>query len=529
MDRRQIALKLVVDYVKVLPSWQIQNFIYIAQECGLHTSYKFCWLYGIHSADLEEDFEIIQHSTVDSSWAIDSRTKEILDKVRSLYSMLEGFEEKVHSFQTAAKALFMDRHLGDAEEDRYETIANQITQIIGNTVTRTDVDCLLREVYRITLKPLYVDKFNIDTKGDNMRKLASIQIVNAVEPIPDADAIEKVQILGWWVVAKKGEHKVGDFVVYCEIDALLPVRSEFEFLRASSYCPEVKDKDGKTIREEGFRIKTVKLRKQISQGICFPLSILGLENDPSASPDTRKQSRCCGYDVTESLGIKKWEPYLPLNAEIGIKGGMPGFLRKTDEPRIQSYPDVLPRHGFRSFNVTEKLDGTSYTAFIREGVFGICSRNYLLDPDCESVYARATRELNIKQKLSTICEQLGRDVAIQCELVGPGIQGNKYRLFELRLYVFNVILLDTGVFLNKEAVTGLLASVSLPSVPWRGKLNGLIDVDSFVKLSQQKSLLCPDIEQEGIVVRSCVETWDPDIGRLSFKVINPNFLLKFNE
>ena len=77
-----------------------------------------------------------------------------------------------------------------------------------------------------------------------MRKLASIQTVNAVEPIPNADAIEKIRVLGWWVVVKKGEHQPGDKLVYCEIDSLLPERPEFEFLRASSFKPAQRDPTG---------------------------------------------------------------------------------------------------------------------------------------------------------------------------------------------------------------------------------------------------------------------------------------------
>src|SRR5580693_5613066 len=107
-----------------------------------------------------------------------------------------------------------------------------------------------------------------------MRKLASIQVVNAAEPIANADAIEKIRVLGWWVVVKKGEYKPGDKVVYCEIDSLLPERTEFEFLRSSSFKQAVVDDAGVTLQPAGFRIKTVKLRGQVSQGICFPLSIL---------------------------------------------------------------------------------------------------------------------------------------------------------------------------------------------------------------------------------------------------------------
>src|SRR3954469_22798694 len=106
-----------------------------------------------------------------------------------------------------------------------------------------------------------------------MRTLASIQTVNAAEPIPNADAIERIRVLGWWVVVKKGEFKPGDKLVYCEIDSLLPERPEFEFLRLSSFKPAQLDDAGETILPAGFRIKTVKLRGQVSQGICFPLSI----------------------------------------------------------------------------------------------------------------------------------------------------------------------------------------------------------------------------------------------------------------
>src|SRR6185295_6305967 len=130
-----------------------------------------------------------------------------------------------------------------------------------------------------------------------MRKLASIQTINTIEPIPNADAIERIRVLGWWVVAKKGEHQTGEKVIYCEIDSLLPERPEFEFLRAGSFKPGQTDPDGATILPAGFRIKTVKLRGQVSQGICFPLSLL-LTDAPTDE----------GADVTELLGIHKWEP-----------------------------------------------------------------------------------------------------------------------------------------------------------------------------------------------------------------------------
>jgi RNA ligase (TIGR02306 family) len=165
-----------------------------------------------------------------------------------------------------------------------------------------------------------------------MRKLASIQTVNAVEPIPNADAIEKIRVLGWWVVMKKGDYRSGDKVVYCEIDSQLPERAEFEFLRASSVKPAHSDILRGVPLSAGFRIKTVKLRGQVSQGICFPLSIL--------QPQVIQEE---GADVTDLLGVLKWEPPLPMGMGGKVKGGFPGFLPKTNETRVQVLEPMLQR------------------------------------------------------------------------------------------------------------------------------------------------------------------------------------------
>src|SRR5580693_4743422 len=228
-----------------------------------------------------------------------------------------------------------------------------------------------------------------------MRKLASIQTIAHTEPIPNADAIEKAQVLGWWVVVKKGEHRPGDKVVYCEIDSLLPERPEFEFLRASSFKPARPD----STLPPGFRIKTVRLRGQVSQGICFPLSIL----PPGAPTDE-------GADVTELLDVQKWEPPLPVNMKGRVKGGFPGFLPKTDETRVQVLEPVLLRHQGKTFYVTEKLDGTSFTAFLRQGEFGICSRNLWMDEADESnILVRVSKRLRLEEKLRAARERLGHD------------------------------------------------------------------------------------------------------------------------
>jgi RNA ligase (TIGR02306 family) len=353
-----------------------------------------------------------------------------------------------------------------------------------------------------------------------MRKLASIQTVNAVEPIPNADAIEKVRVLGWWVVTKKGEHQPGDPVVYCEIDSLLPERPEFEFLRASSFKPPQTDAVGAEILPAGFRIKTVKLRGQVSQGICFPLSIL-----PSGTMSEE------GADVTDILGIRKWEPPLPVGMGGKVKGPFPGFLPKTDETRVQVLETALERHRGKTFYVTEKLDGTSFTAFLRQGEFGICSRNLWMDEADESnVLVRVARGMRLEEKLRGARDSLGFDLAIQAELIGPSIQKNKYALSAVTIRVFNVLNVDTYGLLDHAAMLRVLDQLALGSVPQLGTVTLNHTVDELVAFAEGQSALNSKVQREGVVMRPLTEEYDEDIGgRLTFKVINPRFLLRYDE
>ena len=152
------------------------------------------------------------------------------------------------------------------------------------------------------------------------RKLATVKKITNIRPIEGADMIELATVGGWNVVVGKDVgHKVGDMVVYCEIDSFLPIRDKFEFLRKSSFK--------KMGEQEGFRLKTIKLRGQISQGLILPL----LETFGDFSWTAYE-----GLDVTERLGIIKYEPPIPAELAGQVIGGFPSFIRKTDEERIQN-------------------------------------------------------------------------------------------------------------------------------------------------------------------------------------------------
>ena len=329
-----------------------------------------------------------------------------------------------------------------------------------------------------------------------MRKLASIQKIKALEPIEGADAIEKAQVLGWQLVVKKGDYKVGDLCVYCEIDSIMPDKPEFAFLKARK-----------------MRIKTVKLRGQVSQGICFPLSVL-----PEGVPIEED------FDVTEILGVEKFEPPIPAALQGTMKGKFPSFIPKTDETRVQILQELLDKYEDEKCYITEKLDGSSVTYYIRDGEFGVCSRNLELLEDDENTLWILAREYDIENKLRA----LNRNIALQGEIVGENIQRNTLKLRGQTVYFFNIFDIDAYKYLDFEEFINLIDKLKLKYVPIVDREYILQnDINKLVDLSIRKSLINPKGWCEGIVIRSLEEKY-VDGERFSFKVINPKFLLKYD-
>ncbi|MFW9998426.1 MAG: RNA ligase (ATP) [Candidatus Odinarchaeota archaeon] len=331
-----------------------------------------------------------------------------------------------------------------------------------------------------------------------MRNLASIQRILAIDPIPEADAIEVATILGWKVVVRKEEFQVGDLCVYCEIDSLLPEREEFEFLRKSK-----------------FRIKTVRLRGQLSQGICFSLNIL-----PPGLQAYGKE----GQNVTDILDVKKYEPPVPVCLRGQVKGLFPGFLRKTDETRIQSAIGLLEELRGREVYITVKVDGTSGTFSFHEGEFDVCSRNMSLKETEGNIFWRMFH----KYKLGDILRSYGRDIAIQGEVAGPGIQKNRLGLDEHELFVFDAYDIVGGRYFDGLELRDFCTANNLQRVPMLDEgvtLNPDLTLEELLKMAEGK--YDSGHYREGIVIRPMVETYSRALNsRMSCKVVNNTYLLK---
>jgi len=324
-----------------------------------------------------------------------------------------------------------------------------------------------------------------------MRKLASIRQISEIRSIPNADNLELAIIDGWQAVVKKGEYKPGDTVIYCEIDSFLPVRPEYEFLRNSCYR---KLSDGK----EGFRIKTIKLRGQISQGLVLPTG--GLERYLGV-----------GDDVTAELGITHYDAQ--------TEGSLPGFIPSTTLERIQNINSQLPDLIHRSWTITEKLDGISFTAYWYKDTFGICSKKSAsIDSGLDTYFRAIINEYKLENSLK------GTNLAIQGEIVGPGIRKNKYGLDKRELYVFNVFNIKAQGYLNPVDAQDVADSLGLKFVPVISSnlvFPETTKLDYILSLAEDKSMLNSKTEREGLVLVS-----DDIYSRISFKVISNKFLLK---
>ncbi|WP_421797190.1 RNA ligase (ATP) [Haliscomenobacter sp.] len=327
------------------------------------------------------------------------------------------------------------------------------------------------------------------------RKLASIRQCSELQAIPGADAIQVAVVDGWTCVVKIGEVQLGQKGVYFEIDSFLPVGDpRFEFLRKSSLR--------KMGDVEGFRLRTIRLRGQLSQGLFLPLDWFP-EVDP-AEP--------LGTDLTERLRVDKYEPPIPADLTGKVIGPFPGFIPKTDEERVQNLLEEFANWQGLPFVVTEKLDGTSFTAYQRNGHFGICSRNWELSDEDPNSYWKVAAETQLQEKLSR------QNLAIQGEMIGEGIQKNMYKLRGQHLFVFHVFDIDQHRFYSYEETVDFCLKNGLQIVPLISADFQLpAKVEDLLRMADGPSILNEQAKREGLVLRSADR-------KISFKAISNAFL-----
>jgi len=337
-----------------------------------------------------------------------------------------------------------------------------------------------------------------------MRKLATIRKIDNIRPIPGADAIECAVVGGWTVVIKKDDFKVGDLAVYLEIDSWVP----HELAPFLSKGQEPREYNG----VKGERLRSAKLRGTTSQGL-----LLSIESVFPGKDRNFFWSQV-GEDVSEILGIQKYEPPVPAQLAGDVRGMFPTKISKTDQERIQNLTVELEEWKAKglSWEVTEKLDGTSMTVYVDGDDEGVCSRNLnLKENESNSLWRVAKRDQLIEKLRST-----GRNLAIQGELVGEGIQKNMYKLKGQHFFLFDVYDIDRGVYLNPVERRALASELGISHVPVlkEDEVLEVCNVEHILKWAEAKALM-GGADREGIVFK-CNEH------EVSFKAISNSWLMK---
>ncbi len=344
-----------------------------------------------------------------------------------------------------------------------------------------------------------------------MRKLASIQQIWKIEPIEGADKIELAHVLGWQCVVNKGQFQPMDIGIYFEIDSFLPIREEFEFMRSSSY----KKTD---IMGEGFKLRTMRFRGQISQGLLLPLSQF------PEIPATVE----VGDDVTELLGVRKWEIEERATTGGTVIGTLPYDIPHTDETRVQENPELIGAFAGLEYYISTKMDGSSHSIGIDENGFHVTGHNYEYKDDGVSSFYNLVKDRKYQERVEALVKDLGlRTLTIQGELCAPGIQRNRLRLAKPEWYVFTIR--ENGKRVGLNRMLELCEMLNFAHVPIEE-----VGVDLPSKYPTVEALLeRADGEypnggkKEGIVIRPTEPVFCPLISAsLSMKVVSNKYLLK---
>jgi RNA ligase (TIGR02306 family) len=393
------------------------------------------------------------------------------------------------------------------------------------------------------------------------RKLATVTKIKDILPIPDADNIVAVTMTtnNWVCVVQKDTIQEGDWVVYFEADSFIDTKDErFKFLDG---------KVNKTYNEvEGYRLKTVTLRGQVSQGLVLPFA-----NFPELEGQQIE-----GRDVTNVLNIQPYDSSLIPDdiykmSDVGLFS-FPSRIPKTSQRRIQSFTDAeIEELRHFSYEVTGKMEGASCTMYYDRGHFGVCSRNEeimlpdapllksiynsiigTLWPHCrvqdstsKSVpfYWKVAKAYAMEERLRTYCKRKNRNLAIQGEICGPGIRCNRCRDSYLLFYIFDMYDIDTESYIPTEERCGIFDELcalgeSIPSVQgspylslhhvpelWLHFERPYKPPKEYVEelLRRADEMYASGKVQSGLVLKGL------DVPDVSFKVVSNKYLLEREE
>lgn len=382
------------------------------------------------------------------------------------------------------------------------------------------------------------------------RKLVTVRRIGATQPINGADRIEVAVVDGWRCIVERGQFVAGDLGVFFEIDSFLPGSDARWTFLAEKFIVWGEEK--------GFRVRSQKMRGQVSQGLLEPLTsfpeIAAVLDEMRGQHGTETAERLIrDMPFEDVLGVRKWEPMENTSPHKTVTAPFPSFIRRTDQERCQNLPAVFEEWKDKEFQVSTKMDGSSMTvyflrndsekiqllptpgpdgtgtetqqgaAFLPNGRFGVCSRHIdLREGDANGHYFwEVAKRLDLPDKLS----RLDRNIALQGELCGSSIQKN-FEGFPPKVhdfFLFSIWDIDAQSYVKPREVEIMAQELQIKHVHVTGysRLGDIAsDVQELLVYAEGKGLFGK--KREGIVLKH-IE------GDFSFKAISNSYLLKHGE
>jgi len=370
-----------------------------------------------------------------------------------------------------------------------------------------------------------------------------IERVAKVEQHPNADRLDLVQIRGYKCVsAKKSDgtprYAEGDLVVYIPEDSIVP-----EAMLRCGFWDETLDK-GILAGTDGNRVKAIKLRGALSQGILFSVNPYeGYDEGAHFVLSERfpDEEFPVGRNVAELLGVTKFVPEIPPEL-LGDVTYIGSNVLKFDVENIKKYPDVMPGH---DVVMEEKLHGicvifgyvpglgnpemfrvqNEYDFFVTSK--GLGAQGLAFTNSNENVYVQVFLENQIALKLKEFSKDNDdQPVYFVGEIYGKGVQDLAYGLTDKRLALFGAFVgtPQEGKWVDPENKYALFDALGLPKTPLLYK--GEFSQEKLDEFTNGKSALDGKTIREGVVVTPLIGFDDMAIGRAILKSVSEAYLLR---
>lgn len=358
-----------------------------------------------------------------------------------------------------------------------------------------------------------------------MHDLAVVSRIQKIEPIENKDRIVLATVSNYNTIVAKDEFNVGDLVVYCFYDSILPNEERFEFLRKRCWSEKY----------QGFRIQPMKMGGKVSEGLVLSMDYLPKDkeykegdivtddlkirrynDEVQYEPKKKKQSKfkCFLY---KHLFTKSWFRTIASKLNNLFKVTYGDWFFKSDEENIEKVYDEVKDLDL-NYILTEKIEGQAVVYVYNKGKIYYFSHNVQVDKNSDiGEYAKIS---NLNSNLKKYCKKNHiKKLAVCGELVGQKIQKNIYGLTSLDFYMYNGFSAD-GKPLSWYKIKEVAEYLNIKTVPYLSE-SKVYELDKMLADCEGKSKVA-DTYREGIV-------WRTVDGKHHFKVKSRNYKVWFND